>query len=159
DHVLLMSQAEQNNYEVYHWYSGLRSVFTVFPVINRKADPARPATVWKHQLLNDRRFRQALSLALHRRDIIAALYNGQGTHAQLDPGPDSPFHSPKLFSSYTRYDPARANALLDALQLTRRDREGYRTFPDGSRMVWYLSLTEVTNNDPAQFIVQDWAAV
>lgn len=159
DHVLLMSERERGGYEVYHWYSGTRSSFTIFPVLNRRADPARPDTVWKHQLLNDRRFRQALSLALNRRDIIDALYNGQGTPAQIDPGPDSPYHSEKLFKSFTWHDPARANALLDELGLTRRDREGYRTFPDGTRMVWYLSMTEFTNNDPAQFIVDDWAAI
>lgn len=159
DHVLLMSQAQTNGYDVYHWYSGLRSAFTIFPVLNRKADPARPDTKWKHMLLNDRRFRQALSLALNRQDIINALYNGQSTPAQIDPGPGSPFHSEKLFKSFTEHDPARANALLDQLGLTGRDGEGYRTFPDGSRMVWYLNLTEVTNNDPAQFIVDDWAKV
>jgi ABC-type dipeptide/oligopeptide/nickel transport system permease component/ABC-type transport system substrate-binding protein len=159
DHVLLTSEARHNGYDVYQWYSGLRSSFTIFPVLNRTADPARPDTVWKHQLLNDRRFRQALSLALNRQDIIKALFNGQGTPAQLDPGPQSPFHSPELFHSFTQYDPARANALLDELGLNRRDHEGYRTFPDGSRMVWYLNMTEVTNNDPAQFVVDDWAAV
>jgi ABC-type dipeptide/oligopeptide/nickel transport system permease component/ABC-type transport system substrate-binding protein len=159
DHVLLMSEAKRNGYQVYHWYSGLRSSFTIFPVLNRKADPAHPDTVWKHQLLNDRRFRQALSLAIDRQDIIDALFNGQGEPAQLDPGPGSPFHSEELFKSFTRHDPARANALLDELGLTRRDSEGYRTFPDGTRMVWYLNMTENTNNDPAQFIVDDWADV
>src|SRR5690606_33748111 len=39
------------------------------------------------------------------------------------------------------------------------DSEGYRTFPDGSRMGWYINLTEVANNDPAQIIVDDSAAV
>ncbi|HWA87267.1 MAG TPA: ABC transporter substrate-binding protein [Opitutus sp.] len=159
DHVLLMSEAKRNGYQVYQWYSGLRSSYTIFPVLNRKADPAHPATVWKHRLLNNRYFRQALSLALNRQDIIDALFNGQGEPAQLDPGPGSPFHSEKLLKSYTRYDPARANALLDQLGLTHRDREGYRTFPDGTRMVWYLNMTENTNNDPAQFVVDDWAAV
>jgi len=159
DHVLLMSEAKRNGYQVYQWYSGLRSSYTIFPVLNRKADPAHPATVWKHRLLNDRRFRQALSLAINRQDIIDALFNGQGEPAQLDPGPGSPFHSEQLLESYTRFDPARANTLLDELGLTRRDGEGYRTFPDGTRMVWYLNMTENTNNDPAQFIVDDWADV
>ncbi|HEU5077628.1 MAG TPA: ABC transporter substrate-binding protein [Opitutaceae bacterium] len=159
DHVLLTSEARRNGYEVYNWYSGLRSPYTIFPVLNRAVDPAHPETKWKHQLLNDRRFRQALSLALNRQDIIDALFNGQGKPAQLDPGPESSFHSPELFHSFTQYDPKRANALLDELGLTKRDHEGYRTFPDGSRMVWYLNMTEVTNNDPAQFIVDDWAEV
>ncbi len=159
DHVLLMNEAKRNGYDVYHWYPATRSVFTIFPVVNRRIDPAHPETRWKHELLNDRRFRQALSLAIDRRAIIATLFNGQGEPAQIDPGPDSPFHSEELMKSHTAHDPDRANALLDELGLTRRDSEGYRAFPDGSRMVWYLNMTEFTSNDPAQFVVEDWARV
>ncbi len=159
DHVLLMSEARRQGYRVFHWYPASRSLFTINPVINRRIDPDRPETAWKSRLLNDRRFRQALSLAIHRQDIIDALFNGQGEPAQIDPGPDTEFYSEKLFKSYTAYDPARANALLDELGLTRRDGEGYRTFPDGSRMVWFLNMTEYTGNDPAQFVVDDWARV
>lgn len=159
DHVLLMSEAQRHDYTVYHWYSASRSQFTINPVINRRVDPARPETLWKNRLLNDRRFRQALSLAINRQDIIDALFNGQGEPAQVDPGPDTEFYSEKLFKSFTEFDPARANRLLDELGLTGRDAEGYRTFPDGTRMVWFLNMTEYTGNDPAQFVVDDWARV
>lgn len=159
DHVLLLNEAKRNGYDVYHWYPATRSVFTIFPVLNRRVEPGVPSTRWKHELLNDRRFRQALSLAIDRQAIIDALFNGQGEPAQIDPGPDSPLHSPELMKSYTAHDPARANALLDELGLTERDSEGYRTFPDGSRMVWYLNMTEFTSNDPAQFVIDDWAEV
>lgn len=159
DHVLLMSEARRNDYSVYHWYQGSRSQFTIFPVINRRVDPERPETLWKSRLLNDRRFRQALSLAIHRQDIIDALFNGQGEPAQIDPGPQTVFHSPALFKSFTEFDPARANALLDELGLVKRDADGFRTFPDGTKMVWYLNMTEFTGNDPAQFVVDDWARV
>jgi ABC-type dipeptide/oligopeptide/nickel transport system permease component/ABC-type transport system substrate-binding protein len=159
DHVLLMGEAARNGYEVLHWYPATRSVFTIFPVINRRVDPEDPVSAWKHALLNDRRFRQALSLAIDRPDIINVLFNGVGEPAQIDPGPDSPFHDPVLFKSFTSHDPARAHALLDELGLGRRDGEGYRTFPDGTRMVWYLNMTEFTGNDPAHFVVADWARV
>lgn len=159
DHVLLMSEAPRRGYSVYHWYHSARSQFTINPVLNRRIDPDRPETLWKSRLLNDRRFRQALSLALNRQDIIDALFNGQGEPAQVDPGPDTEFYSEKLFKSYTQYDPARANALLDEIGLTRRDRDGFRTFPDGTKMVWFLNMTEYTGNDPAQFVVDDWARV
>lgn len=159
DHVLLMNGAVPNDYDVYHWYQASRSPFVISPVINRSHDPQRPDTEWKYRLLNERRFRQALSLAINRQDIIDALFNGQAEPAQLDAGPDSPLHSPALFNSFTQFDPARASALLDEIGLTRRDREGFRTFPDGSRMVWYLNVTEYTNNDPVQFVIEDWADV
>ncbi|HTX65193.1 MAG TPA: ABC transporter substrate-binding protein, partial [Opitutaceae bacterium] len=69
DHVLLTSEARRSDYQVYDWFAATRSLFTIYPVLNRAVDPARPETRWKHDLLNDRRFRQALSLALNRRDI------------------------------------------------------------------------------------------
>ena len=159
DHVLLTGEARHNGYEVYDWFPATRSLFTIYPVINRAVDPARPETRWKHDLLNDRRFRQALSLAINRRDIIEAEFNGFGVPAQIDPGPDSGYYSAKLFQSFTEYDPARASRLLDQLGLSRRDGEGYRTFPDGSKMVWFLNMTDYTGNGPAQFVVDDWARV
>ncbi|MFO1447357.1 MAG: ABC transporter substrate-binding protein [Opitutaceae bacterium] len=159
DHVLLMSEAARNHYSVYHWQPATRSVFTVFPNLNRRVEPAKPETGRKHALLNDDRFRQALSLAIDRRAIIDAELNGQTQPAQLDPGPDSPFHNPDLLTAFTAHDPDRANALLDAAGLTGRDGEGFRTFPDGTRMTWFMHLTDMTANGPAQFIVEDWARV
>ncbi len=159
DHVLLTGEARANGYRVYNWFSATRSPFTIYPVLNRAVDPARPETRWKHDLLNDRRFRQALSLAINRREIIEAEFNGHGEPAQIDPGPGSGFYDEKLFHSFTDYDPARANRLLDRIGLVRRDGEGFRTFPDGTRMVWFFNLSDYTGNGPAQFVLEDWARV
>ena len=159
DHVLLMSEAKRNGYQVYNWFPATRSLFTIYPNINRAVDPARPETKWKHALLNDRRFRQALSLAIDRPEIIAAEFNGQGEPSQIDPGHASGFHSDRLARSYTEHDPVRAGRLLDELGLTQRDGEGFRTFPDGTKMRWFLNLTDYTGNGPAQFVLDDWARV
>ncbi len=159
DHVLLLGSAAQNGYEVYHWKPSTQSLFTIFPNLNRKIDPARPETKWKHELLNDARFRQALSLAINRRAIIDGQFNGQAEPAQIAPPPDSPYHNARLLRSFTAFDPARAEALLDELRLTRRDGEGYRTFPDGRRMFFTLNLTDYTTDGPAQFVIDDWARV
>ena len=61
--------------------------------------------------------------------------------------------------SYVEYDPQRAEALLDSIGLDRRDSEGYRTYPDGSRMVWYLNYPKILLRDPVQFVLDDWRAV
>lgn len=159
DYTLLMSERERGGYEVYHWFPATRSVFALFPNINRRVDPSRPVTARKHALLNRREFRQALSLAIDRQAIIRAEYNGQGVPAQIDPGPDSPFHHPALFHAFTAHDPARANTLLDQLGLTARDGEGFRAFPDGARLTLYVHLTDYTGAGPIQLVVDDWAAV
>jgi peptide/nickel transport system permease protein len=159
DHSLLLGSAARNGYEVYHWKPATQSLFTIFPNLNRLVDPERPETKLKHDLINERTFRQALSLAINRHDIIEAEFNGQGQPAQIDPGPDSPYHNERLFNSFTAHDPAEANRLLDGLGLTRRDGEGYRTFPDGTRMTFALNLTDYTILGPVQFIIDDWATV
>ena len=159
DHVLLFGEAKRHGYAVYQWFPASRSLFTIYPVLNRAVDPARPETRWKHELLNDRRFRQALSLAINRRQIIDAEFNGQGEPAQIDPGRDSPYFSEKLFHSFTDFDPGRADRLLDELGVARRDGEGFRTFPDGTKMVWFLNLCDYTGNGPAPFVVEDWGRV
>lgn len=159
DHILLLGGAAQHGYEVYHWKPSTQSLFTVFPNLNRRIDPARPETRWKHALLNDVRFRQALSLAINRRDIIAAEFNGQVEPGQIAPPPDSPYHNAELLKSFTDYDPARANRLLDAIGITGRDDEGFRAFPDGTRMTFTLNLTDYTTDGPAQFVIDDWARV
>jgi peptide/nickel transport system permease protein len=160
NHTLLLGNMQSGGYRVLHWFPATRSVFTIFPVLNRKVDPARPDTAEKARLLNDRRFRQALSLAIDREAIIAALFNGQGEPAQLDGGPLSDFHSPRLFKSFTAYDPTEANRLLDEIGLTQRDDEGFRTFPNGVRMTFFLHLSAANvTTEPAQFVVDDWARV
>lgn len=159
DYTLYMGEREANGYEVYHWFLGSRSTFAIFPNLNRRIDPDRPETKWKNQLLNDKRFRQALSLAIDREEIITAEFHGETEPAQLDPGPESFFHHPKFFKSFTEFDPARANALLDEMGLTQRDREGLRTFPDGTRMTFNMHVTDFTGTGPSAFLTDHWAQV
>ncbi len=159
DHTLYMGNRESGQYDVYFWFRGERSNFVIFPNLNRRVDADKPDTVWKHAYLNKKEFRQALSLALNRADIIRAEYDNIVEPAQLDPGPESPFHHPALANAFIAYDPARANALLDKIGLTRRDSEGYRTFPDGTRMTFFLNISEFTGMGPTQFLVDDWRAV
>lgn len=159
DYTLLMSNRRAGGYEVLHWYSGDRSAYVIQPNLQRKVDPDDPSTAKKRQLLNMKEFRQALSLAIDRPSLILAEYNGQCEPSQVAPGPESPFHEPSLYTAYTAYDPDRANALLDSIGLSRRDYEGYRTFPDGTRMQFYIDCTSFTGAQPAQAVAEDWAKV
>jgi ABC-type dipeptide/oligopeptide/nickel transport system permease component/ABC-type transport system substrate-binding protein len=159
DYTLLMENRERGEYQVYHWFPAVRSVWTLWPNTNRRVEEGDPISAQKAALLSDKYFRQALSLALDREEIIRALYVGFGEPAQNAPGPDSLFHHEKLLKSFTEHAPERANAMLDELGLTERDSEGMRTFPDGSRMTWYIDYTSFTGEGPAQFVVDDWAEV
>ena len=154
DYTLLMSQRKKYDYEVYHWYAG-ECTFVIYPNLNRCIEPGQPDTAKKHALLNDKRFRQALSLAIDRQAIIQAVYNGLGEPSTLMPDPSSFFYNAPAYKKYTEHDPERANRLLDEIGLAKRDLEGFRTFQDGSRMTFVLTFAPT---DPAtgQFVVEDW---
>ncbi len=157
-YTYFMSQREAGGYEVYHWYNSGASDWTIRPNLNKHIDPKDPRTEKKWKLLNDLRFRIALSLAINRQQIIDAVFSGFGEPAQGSPGKESPFYYEKLRNNYIEYDPDRANELLDELGLTGRDSEGFRTFDDGTRMVWFLDLIPNILG-PSPFVVEDWKKV
>mgnify|MGYP000611971663 CR=1 FL=1 len=41
DHIMLLGGAARNGYDVYHWKPSTQSLFTLFPNLNRRVDPAR----------------------------------------------------------------------------------------------------------------------
>ena len=155
----LMSRHKEAGTRILHWYSGVRSNWVINPNLNRRVNPDEPDTKWKAQLLADKRFRQALSMAINRDAIIRAEYSNQVKPSQVAPGKESPFHNERLANAFVEYDPKRANAILDELGLTQRDIDGMRRFPDGSRMTFHLDYTAFTGGGPAQFVVDDWAEV
>ena len=67
-------------------------------------------------VVQDRRFRKAMSHATDRPTIIDAVYYGYG---------EMPAHSPN------EYDPDLANELLDEMGMTERGADGFRLAPDG----------------------------
>ncbi|MDB6169664.1 MAG: hypothetical protein JWM88_2528 [Verrucomicrobia bacterium] len=159
DYTLLATEAPRQGYRLLHWFSATRTMTQISPNLNRAIDPAHPETAWKHRLLNEKTFRQALSLAINRQAIIDAVYYGVGEPAQNSPGPESPYGNARHFHAFTDFDPRRADAMLDGLGLARRDGQGFRTFPDGSRMTWFLNLATSFPSDAAQRVSDDWARV
>ncbi len=160
DYTMLMDNREKHDYQVFHWYPGTRSWYTIYLNQVRVIEQEREReTTWKQRMLRNRTFRQALSLAINRRRIIKAEYYDLTEPANDLPGPASPFHDPEAYYAHTQYDPKRAGEMLDSIGLDQRDIEGYRTFPDGTRMVFFLDYTDLTGYGPTEFVVDDWAAV
>jgi ABC-type dipeptide/oligopeptide/nickel transport system permease component/ABC-type transport system substrate-binding protein len=154
-----LSRQKESGTRILHWYPASRSVWVINPNNNRRIDPDDPATKWKAKYLSDRRFRQALSVSLDRKTMIRAEYNGQVEPSQVAPGPASPFHSEELAKAFTQHDLVWANKTLDEIGLEKRDYEGFRKFPDGTRMTFYLDTCPFTGIGPAQFVMDDWAKV
>lgn len=159
DYTLILSLREQGNYRVYRWFRADRSDAMIHVNLNRRIEPGDKHTEWKHRLLNEAKFRQALSLAIDRNSIIRSVYFGETFPAQCAPGPSSFFHHPASYTNYTQYDPALANRWLDEIGMNRRDASGFRMAPDGTRLTFFLHYMSWLQPGVAQFIVDDWARV
>jgi ABC-type dipeptide/oligopeptide/nickel transport system permease component/ABC-type transport system substrate-binding protein len=159
DYTLLMSGREKGNYRTYRWIRADASDAMIHVNLNRRVDADKPDSKWKHQLLNDKRFRQALSLAINRAAIIEANYFNETLPAQCAPHPGWFFFHERAFKAYTQFDPAAANKRLDEIGLTRRDLEGMRVAPDGTGLTFFLNHCSWLNPATSQFIVDDWARV
>ena len=99
------------------------------------------------ELLDDKRFRYALSLGINRDEIIQAVWLGTTFPSQVSPLASSPHYWDEYAKNMIEYDPDRANAYLDEMGLTERDGEGYRLRKDGQRVGFVYEYATTTFGD------------
>ncbi|MBN1347018.1 MAG: ABC transporter substrate-binding protein [Phycisphaerae bacterium] len=113
------------------------------------------------KLLQDRRFRVALSLAVDRRELIFLMYSGMAVPARGVASPYDPYYLPEFDAKYLEYDPVEANRLLDEVGL-RRGRTGERYLPDGRpfRQILHVYPSEAgTSTDLWQLVAEYYREV
>jgi len=155
---LLMSNREKRAYRILHWASDATNVLMINFNINKKVNRNQPETERKRTLLQDRRFRQALSLSLDRREFTSYHEGWDLKIGQAYPNPESIYFEPAAFHAYTQENLPEANRLLDELGLTGRDAEGMRTFADGSRMTFFIE-TSMDLGGKGVLLQDQWARV
>jgi len=113
------------------------------------------------ELIRNRDFRAALSLATDRKEINDIVFLGQGAPWQVGPLPQSRWYNEKLAKQYTDYKPAEANSMLDKLGLTKRDAQGYRLYPDGSRVSLdvIVAIGLAQQIDALELVAKQWRKV
>ena len=110
------------------------------------------------EVFQDIRFRHALSLAIDREEINETVYLGMGVPRAGTLVPSVSYYKSEWGEDhpYARYDPAEANRLLDEMGLTDRDRDGFRSYPDGRT----INLSVVQNGgklpDEGHELVKDY---
>ena len=87
------------------------------------------------KILQDKRFRYALSLGLNRQEMIDVFWQGLGSPAQCSVPEGSPYYSAKHEHFMTDYDVDKANAYLDDLGLNKRGNDGVRRLPNGEPLI------------------------
>jgi len=111
---------------------------------------------------SDKRFRQALSLALNRKEINDVIYFGNAEGRQMTVIPTSRHYKPEYAQAYADYDPDRANALLDEMGMDWNAARTHRLWPVTKRpVIIAFDIVEIeTPKGPiTELIAEYWKAI
>ena len=149
--ILRKGEADGGNYKTLLWGNGTASQIAIYPNLNFEDD------AWR-TLLRDVRVRRALSLGIDRGNINKALYFNLAKPGSMTVLPSSPFFEQANRDAWAQHDVKQANALLDEVGLTERDKDGIRKLPDGRVMEFVIETAgerqEVEN--ALQIITDNW---
>lgn len=151
NYTFLKQSAKRNAYTVDLWTPGKAAHLALYPNLT-VADPA-----WR-KLMQDVRFRRALSLAINRREINQVSFYGLGVEGNHTVLKESPLYSDSNRLAFASFDLSAANSLLDAVGLDKRDIAGYRLLPDGRPLTIVVEAAGDTleRTDVLQLIRDSW---
>ncbi len=128
DYTFLKKAERRTGTQVRLWDTSKGSQLALYPNLNVND------AVWR-ALVQDVRFRRALSLGINRREINQVLYYGLAVEGNNTVIERCPMYDPAYRETWAQFDLKQANALLDELGLTKRDSQGLRLLPDGRSMI------------------------
>ena len=148
DYTLYKENEANGGYHVVTWRGA--GTDALFPNYNTTDEGLQ-------SLYEDKRFREALNLAIDRVAINELVYSGLAEPRQASPISGSPYFDEAFEQQWVEYDPEQANALLDEVGLSERDSEGYRLRPDGERLS--IVIESQGETDSLELISAYWADV
>lgn len=154
DYTFLKQNEKRQNFKVLLWKSAVGSKIVIRPNLNYNDEG------WRN-LFHDERFRQALSLAVNRHEINMVTFFGLGREVADSPLPQSPLYKDEYANAWAQHDVARANELLDAAGLGKRDSDGVRLLPDGRRAELIIETAgeSTIETDVLQLVTDHWLEV
>ena len=152
NYSLLQENEERGNYKLRLWPKSVGLDAGVYWNFSFQG-PAK-------EYINDKEFRQALSLAIDRDTINNNIFLGLGEARQLVPRSDHPFYPGDEYAKlHTEYDVEKANEILDRI-LPNKDSEGWRLMSDGNRLeIPVVAIAHQGTDDVAQLVALYWQAV
>ncbi|WP_298257587.1 ABC transporter substrate-binding protein [uncultured Litoreibacter sp.] len=147
---VLAANREKGGYSLYEVTGVGGNIAWIEPNLNHPDPVVR-------DLMNEIDFRVAMSIGTNREEIINTALLGAGEPWHTGPFPGNPLYHEGVATGNLKYDPDRANALLDGLGLTDRDADGIRLMSDGrparflidvaaSSLVSVIDITEMMSN-------------
>jgi peptide/nickel transport system substrate-binding protein len=151
NYTFLKSASIRNNFDVRLWQAAKGAHIALYPNLNTNDKVYR-------ELMQDVRFRYALSLAIHRHEINQVVYFGLVQESNNTVLEEGALFKPEYKTAWIEYDLKHANQLLDELGLTERDDRGVRLLPDGRSLeILIQSAGESTEQtDVLELISDSW---
>ena len=154
---VVLDNRERGNYDVHLDLTYAGSDTALHFNFSYKEDPE--VTKW----IRTADFRRALSLGLDRDQLNETFWLGLGTPGSVAPAdtmPENP--GPEWRTRWSSFDLDRANKMLDAVGLDKKDAEGYRLRTDnGRRLIIQLQTVSAIIDWPKQteMIAQQWRKI
>jgi len=140
---IYLQYADQGGYKIYLDPGDYGAEFEFRVNQNYDVDP------YIGDLLRDVNFRRALSLGIKREEINETFFLGMGVCGSPIPGPNNPYYPGDEYRTlWHTYEPDKANEMLDALGLDKRDSEGYRVRADNGERLTLMTVTQPGQGTP-----------
>ena len=155
---VFLENAKKGNYTV-HLDPGFNGSDVAIHIGNAyEADPEIS------KLLKNKDFRHALALGIDRDQLNEAFWLGAGAAGSVAPSPDTIFSpGPEWNKKWAVLDLKQANELLDKLDLTKKDSEGYRLRTDGKGRLRLEMITVggqfVPYTQVGEMVKQQWKKI
>ena len=120
-----------------------------------------PDEEWRN-VFSDKRFRQALSLAINRQEINDIVYFNTAENRQMTVVTQSRHFRPEYAAAYADFDLDRANALLDEMGLEWNAERTHRLWPVTKQpivIVWDLFEFATPKGPIIELVVEYWKAI
>jgi peptide/nickel transport system substrate-binding protein len=154
---LILDNRDRGNYDVHLDLAFHGADTAIHFNLSYKADPE--VAKW----LQTADFRRALSLGIDRDQLNQTFWLGLGTPGSVVPAESMPQNpGPEWRNRWSTYEPDRANKMLDALGLTKKDSDGYRLRTDnGQRLVIQVEAVAAMMDYPKQMemVTQQWRKI
>jgi peptide/nickel transport system substrate-binding protein len=157
DIPFLLEQAEAGNFRLLEgWMNGAGAwpgyMVNQYYVEGGKnyADDTPEMAAEIRAVLRDKRFRQALSLGMDRNRMIEVVWNGIGEVKSATLSPQS-WHFASTegqavynewATTYSEFDAATANAMLDEVGMVDANGDGWRDLPSGKPIIFTMDVTD-----------------
>ena len=99
---------------------------------HHRVQPHRARSRDDEQVFQNRNFRFGVSHAINRELLNELVYSGMLEPQQACESERSPYYNERLCTTAIEFDQAKANELLDAAGLDKRDADNWRLRPDGA---------------------------